>query len=439
MTIGPSSWQSRLVSAAEGLGGRTARDPRFRNLAGLMAGFLISRGALFLNQTWLILSGKVAFLADFGIAYLLVSLASQIVDWGGQMLLARDVLIQNWDDARQSFWSLSLVRALLAAIFCAVVVVVQLGEIHIVTPMLRAYLVYASIGVVVSAINATGPLDGLGYSGYNGLISSLPTLFSALAIPYAAGEDGARAGTALGAAYSLGSILSVALQHILLALRNRPLRLRAPASFAQVWGSAADGYHVVLATLPGQFFYRVQVLGAAAIGAGVAGSFLYAKQIVSGFTQLAWFCRRTELSRFADAIRTPRPRMFSIAARALNVRVSFAAAVFVSIAGAAGAFLLPARLHLAMLLLTALSVTIATGPISETLVQLYTFVGRQAVAAYATCAAMLIGSAAVFVFSRFIGAYGLVAAEVLAHTILALIFLRAQALSPRTSTEAGRP
>ncbi len=427
----------RLLARAQAFVRLAMADARVHNLFGLIAGFMASRGSLFIVQTWLMTTGRVAFVAAFGIGYLLISLAYQIVDWGGQMLLARDVLTMEWSQAIKAYWSLVVVRLALALLVCLALAAATAGDFGALSALIRAYITFGAFGVAASAFNLTGVLDGLGASGVNGLINALPLLLSAIVLPFATGKGGYEAGAYLGAAFSAASVIGVLLQFAW--LRRRPLAWTSAPSRADLWRATSGGWHIVLATTPGQFVYRAQVIAATAFGPAFVGSFVYAKQILSGVNQIVWFCRRTELARLAQWVKHDRSHPIKIVARSLNFKGGALCSLGLMVVALSAPFVLPERLDAAAHLLSVLAVLVVVGALSDSLVQMYTFRHRQAAAAYATCFAAVLGVAEAYLGPRVVGQYGIVAAEFAMYAVLLALLLWMWERPDRTDDARASP
>jgi len=271
---------------------RTGQLGRKTNFLLLFASFGIGNGSLFLAQSWLLLHGELGLIGLFGTYFAMATLATLLVDWGGLVLLARSTLATKGDEGLSAaFWDLTVVRLLVALLVVA-------GVLFWVLPspggFAEAYLAAAAPAVLVGALNAGGILDGLHRSGATGATTMVPMLLSAAALPFVPDASALHQGYVLGAAYSVGAVLSVGLQHLMVAREGRRLGFSRPTA-AGLRRAAFDGGMLSLTLLPGQFLYRGQVaISISLLGAEATGVFVYAKQIVQALSQVPQFARRAE-------------------------------------------------------------------------------------------------------------------------------------------------
>jgi len=203
---------------------------RLTNLALLVASLGLGQGVIFVSQSVLIAQGRYDLLADFGVHYSFAVLGIMLVDAGASTTLARMMAgLSREAGERAHVWQVfcetSVIRFVIAALIglCAVLYVLYgAGE-----GFSRSYVMSALPGLLLWAFNGVGLLDGLRRSGVSGVSGALAYVATAIGLLIAAHEPASMAGAVLGAAFSIGYGLTLALQWLALA------RVRLVASFSR--------------------------------------------------------------------------------------------------------------------------------------------------------------------------------------------------------------
>ena len=275
------------------------------NLALLIGGYGVGQGSIFLAQTWLVAHGELELLALFGTHFAFAMFGIIAVEAGSLTILARHAAsMQEGEESVPAmwrhFWEMSVVRGAMAL----VVVAASLGFMHYLasSPFSRGYVLCALPAFLFWAVNAAGFLDGLRLSGISGISGSIAYAASAGTLVYAQGLDPASAGAALGAAFSAGYLLTVMVQFAALRVAGWRLRFVAPKRRG-IARAGIDGLALLGSTLPGQVYFRAQLLMSAAwLGAEPTALFLYVKQIVTAAIQLTGFFRRVEFPALVQTL-----------------------------------------------------------------------------------------------------------------------------------------
>jgi hypothetical protein len=275
---------------------RPRRFQRSINVVQLVAAFAVGQGSLFLAQTWLVHTGQLALLGRFGALSAFAMLGMLVVDLNALTTLARRVAATAGNvDRRIAVW-----RAY------APVTVVRLGAAGVVVALAAVYAFFErdgfALGYVAAVIpgflawsfNGAGLLDGLQRSGISGIALALPYLASALTLPIASHLPPMVAGLALGGALSAGFAAAVVVHLVALARLGFPFRAVRPDG-AGIRAAAREGLAMTVQWLPGQAFYRFEILLCGwFLGGAMVGLFVYAKQITNAAAQVASFLRRVE-------------------------------------------------------------------------------------------------------------------------------------------------
>ncbi|MFB2553208.1 hypothetical protein [Ensifer soli] len=279
-----------MRTAAQGLPPRAPAGTL--NVLLLVAGFGLGQGSVFLVQTFLLAAGRLDLIALFGLHLSLATLAVLVIEAGSLTVLARHVAEgrARGADLWRLYWETCLVRGIVASgVLLAVAGVLAFRGVH---GFSVAYAVFAAPASAAAALSAAGLLDGLRLSGVSGLAASAAAIASALALPLARDLPPASAGAVLGAAFTLGHALALAIQSAALRRAGFAPRLARPTRAGMV-RAGRDGIAMLGVTLPGQVFFRAQLLMSAAfLGTDATALFLYVTQIVAGLVQLLGFARR---------------------------------------------------------------------------------------------------------------------------------------------------
>ncbi len=301
----------------------------------LVGGFGVGQGSIFAAQTWLVARGEFDLLAAFGTHFSFAILGTLFVDAGSITVLARHVARLSsghttTKDISRIFWETTLFRLSLATVIVfggLVYAVVYTAE-----GFSRSYLISCSPAFLLWACNAAGVLDGLKRSGLSGITGSIAFVASAVGLIFARHASPEVAGAILGGALSLGNLLTVLAQWIALVKQGWTPGVPSITRSGMV-RSVKDGIAMLFGILPGQLYFRFQLLlSATFLGAETTALLLYAKQIVSAVTQIIGFVLRVEFPGLVERFSRPGEH---------NLRAIFGAqkmAVFVAVSSTISVF-----------------------------------------------------------------------------------------------------
>lgn len=296
--------------------GASAKRARLLNVGMLVAGYGFGQGSIFLAQTWLMAQEKLHLLALFGTHFSFAMFGIITVEAGSLITLARHAAsMTEGDMGREAhehsmwrkFWEVSTFRTALAL---AVIATILIGALAFpVGEFSRNYALFAAPAFLIWAINAAGFLDGLKLSGISGISGSVAYVASAAALLAVDDLSISSAGAVLGGAFTIGYALTVAIQVIALRAAGWKVRFVRPDRIG-IATAAREGAALLGSTLPGQFYFRGQLLMCGAwLGVGPTAILVYVKQVIAAVTQLIGFIRRVEfpnlVSRLAKDASTP--------------------------------------------------------------------------------------------------------------------------------------
>jgi hypothetical protein len=390
------------------------------NLIGLIGGFGAGQGLQFVAQTWLLANGKTAFLGRYGVAYTIVSLFYQLVDFGGLVILARISATQSVTDAEiaDGLWSLSAFRFLLAlaVVLLAILFWFAFGR----GTFEGSYELTASIGLLIYACNAGGVLDGKNLSGWTGTTWGIPFLLTAILLPPCSQLPLPQAGYILGIAFSCGAGATVVAQHAVLRSQGMILALTRPKS-SIVFLVIKEGILYLMTTMPGQILYRVQI-GSAALLEGVvaAGLITYVKQILSGIFQLQYFVRRIEFPVLVKTTLANSSLFYSlVVAQRLSLALAALFFVLTAVSGIILTFFGSPSFHRIGLLLIAFTPSSFAVSCGSSLTQLCAATSRLHVSAMLYLGVVAgLGTVLTFGLCALLGIFGIPAAEAVTFLIL---------------------
>ncbi|MBJ7402918.1 MAG: hypothetical protein JHD07_06285 [Bradyrhizobium sp.] len=307
---GPSGEPDRAIArASRRLSERVRLDQgrwlQIVNIGLMVAGLALGQGVIFAVQTGLLAAGEYALLSSFATHYSFAMLGIILVEAGATITLARAVVhlspggLPNprmW----QAFADTSTIRMLMALIVssAAVLYAAEISD----DPLGRWYAFLALPGLLLWSVNGVGLLDGLRLSGISGLTGSIAYVVNALGLLMASHRSLEAAGAIMGAAFSLGYLLTLFAQWAALAWKGWYPRFHRP-SRAGLSRAFRDGLTLSFQIVPGQIGMRVQlVLSATWLGAETTAVFVYAKQIVGAATQVLQFVLRVEFPGLVERL-----------------------------------------------------------------------------------------------------------------------------------------
>src|ERR1043166_2001414 len=135
------------------------RETRLFKIAGLLTGFALGQGSMFLAQTWLVANSQLIAVGEIGLGLAIVSLAQWTADWGGTLLLSRHAAIDETVGYVRAAIAvrLSLAGPIIAAVLIFCVVYEE-------TQFVQGMVWGGAASALIWAFNLTGYLDGKGRS-----------------------------------------------------------------------------------------------------------------------------------------------------------------------------------------------------------------------------------------------------------------------------------
>jgi O-antigen/teichoic acid export membrane protein len=413
---------------------RDGRWARILNIGLLIGGFGLGQGSIFAAQTWLVARSELDLLAAFGTSFSFAILGTMFVDAGAITVLARHVAHLSAGQASRKeisliFWETSLVRLMLALL------IVLGGGIYAMAisaePFTSFYVLLASPGFLLCAINAAGMLDGLKLSGVSGLTGSIIYVVSAVALIFAPHVSRATAGALLGGVFSIGNFLTVLLQWGVLDRHGlRPARPEVTRS--GLMRSVKDGLAMLCGTLPGQLYFRFQLLlSTTFLGTEITAFLLYAKQIVSGMTQLIGFVLRVEFPTLVQLFAQPDKHNLAtiFGAQKLASFLAIGSTIATLFAGIGLTFAKQRNFSEVGWLLIAFSPTILTISIMWIVAQALAALSRYTVLAFIITIFVVVGMVVSYLALTSYGVYALILGDMASHAtgmLLLYLFLRGE-------------
>ena len=395
---------------------------RLLNIAFLIVGLALGQGSIFIVQTALIAAGEYDLLSAFGTHYSFAILGIILVDAGASTTLARAVArLGNAPDSREQFWRIfcetSVIRLLFAVCLGAAALVYAFeiaGD-----GFTECYVALALPGFLVWAFNAVGPLDGLRLSGVSGVTGAAAYVAAAIGLCLAAHRSTETAGAILGGVFSVGYLLTVGAQWIVLRRRGWLFQFSAPTQ-AGLFRALKDGCAILFQLVPGQINMRVQlVLSASHLGAETTALFIYAKQVVTALTQIIAFVLRVEFPGLVEKLSAADSHglrsILDAQKTTLYCAIVFA---FGATAAAGVATALPGfSLHRAASMILSFVPTILTLSLSLMMIQSLAALGAYSAIAAALTASAAAGVLVTYLLIGLIGVYALVAGEFTFHLV----------------------
>jgi hypothetical protein len=305
--------------------GRFARVHRFlrfgAKVGGLITGFVVGQGSVFVVQTWLIAEGKLSAVASFGFAIAILSLVQWTADWGGLVLLARHAVLGH---DFQGVWAANAARLITAAPIVGVLA--TFAVLYTTTDPFASGMLFGGLAIApLWSLNLSGFLDGHGKSALSGPIAGLPWVAAAVTtfLIFLFSDASFSAGLLVGGSYTVGCALCVAFQYMLvrsIVVVGSPRRIAR----ADVVAYFCHGGIYCLGEFPNQLYGRALiVIVSVALGQQITGIYVYIRQVLIGFAQVIGFVKRVEFPRLASALlEMPLRLRRVVAAQLVNLGVS---------------------------------------------------------------------------------------------------------------------
>jgi hypothetical protein len=396
--------------------------PLIMNIGLLIAGLGLGQGTIFIVQTSLVAAGEYELLAAFGTHYSFAILGIILVDAGASTILARVVArLSAEQTSRDEVWRIfcetSAIRLLAALLIGTAAAVYASGFAS--DGFSRWYVALALPGLLFWAINAVGLLDGLRLSGISGITGSAAYVVTAIGLALAAHRSPEAAGAILGGAFSLGYLLTLGAQWIVLGRKGWFPQFQK-VTRAGLVRSLRDGGALLFQLVPGQINMRAQlVLSTVYLGAETTALFIYAKQVVTALTQIIGFVLRVEFPGLVEKMAASRKQSFGSILGAQKTTLYCAVAFTVGATGGSGiAAIVPDfSLHRAATIMVSFTPTILTLSLSLMMMQALAALGAYAVIGRAAAISAAAGIFVSYMLVSTLGAYAFVLGEVTLHLL----------------------
>jgi len=259
-----------------------ARKRKLIHLSGLLAGFFLGQGLVFLTQTYLVACGHLALIGKLSVGTGILTLIQWLADFGGQHLLA-------CRHAEVGFFVSSAITRQMFALAIFGIITVNLGWFE--DEYVEGLVASGSYAVFAWAGNIQGILDRIGRSGFAGLMALFPWLGINLALLTTFPRDDYSAGVTIGACFTLGCFVTVAAQY---SIAYEAIDFHSPSS-KQIINYAKSGIGYTLSFVVSIFYSRVLLLIVySATSADVTGVFSYARSLQMLAQQIVNYVRRLE-------------------------------------------------------------------------------------------------------------------------------------------------
>ncbi len=174
------------------------------------------------------------------------------------------------------------------------------------------YVIWILPAFVIWSFNGAGILDGFRMSGVSGVSGSIPYVISAITLVVTSDASDFVAGKQLGAAFTIGQIITVSIHFISLRVAGCHVQFVSPRR-SGIARAAIDGTALLASTIPGQLYFRTQLLICDLyLDPASTASFIYVKQIIAAFAQVIGFVRRVEFPNLVTALATHQHDRFRV-------------------------------------------------------------------------------------------------------------------------------
>ncbi|WP_415906478.1 hypothetical protein ACMXYX_03355 [Neptuniibacter sp. QD72_48] len=282
---------------------------KFKELVFIMLGFCLGQGSMFFAQTYLIYQGDIGLVGQAGITIGLFSLIYWFSDFGGVYLLSKYL-----SDNSNRFNYYLCVRLVSNFFLCLLMVVVG-GSVE----YLESYSFLFYLGGIVflsGSCNFAGVFDYKKKNKFAGLLQAIPWVLASVFLVFSGNPI-----EYMCLGYVLGVVLISFVQVLLCRKYIVGLLdskgLSSGTYFKKVIG---EMYSYNLSFLVTQLFGRVvPIFVQASMGQAVAGTYIYAKNIINMMSQFVAFARRADFSSMYELDKAK----FCVVELIFNQRLSF--------------------------------------------------------------------------------------------------------------------
>jgi hypothetical protein len=332
------------------------------NFAGLLISFVVGQGGLFFTQTIVLAAGNTALLASFGTQLSFTVLALIVTDFGGQYVLGHDAAaaatIPQQHTVNVTYWHFVYLRSCIGTALVCIQIALAFANND---PFSLAFVLCSLPAVVSTAFSITGLLEGNKLSGINGVSTSAPYIAAAAALPLASSPNFST-GVVLGLAFSAGALCGTVIQFAFLppnTIMPIPCRFQG-TTLRRV---AFDGWGALTTLLPGQMYYRLQlVLAHVSFDTNTVAAFIYAKQLATAFAQFLGFVRRIQFPYLVAHLAEYREARGNVHSHARPlITLAFALTLLIAASATCGLFLLPPSMTEAAFIMLILAPSVMAG------------------------------------------------------------------------------
>lgn len=399
------------------------------NLLMLVGGFGMGQGSMFLAQTWLLAEGSYDLLAFFGTHFSFAILAILLVDAGSLTILAREVAHASLiEDGKKIIWRCyseitSIRLVLVLGVILVAVIWIALSSPD---PQSIRYWIYAAPGVCIWAFNLSGILDGLKMSGVSGMTGSIAYIASAISLVVVSVFPQLDSGATMGAGLSVGYLSTVWAQLRSLRMRNTEVQFEMPST-AAVMKTARASVAMLGSTLPGQFYFRIQlVISSAYLGGTSTAILIYVNQIVSAISQLIGFVRRVEFPHLVAALARSKDERIRkvIGIQKIGSWVALASTIGVAVSGYFISQMSASSIQSTGEFMSFYSILVLSGAITLTLRQGLAAVGLYGCIMISTIASTIVGLLACLLLVQPLQLYGLLIGSLVSNALSTVLSVR---------------
>lgn len=259
----------------------------------IASGFLIGQGSMFLVQTYFALDLNFEVISNLGIGLGLLSLMQWASDGGGVFLLSRLRIGSNTYKLFSNFIFARFIFSIFFYFLCFIILSnIDLGE------FISDITQFLPVIAIVWVFNITGFVDKLNKNHINGMFSGLNWLFSSISVLIF--YDQPNVGLYVGASYCFGALVTLVIQYVFI---YKIFKFSKGNVFSSkiffIFLKQIFGYN--LAYISSQSYARlVPIIVSSYIGVGLAGIYIYSKNLANTASQFVFFSRRVEFARIKD-------------------------------------------------------------------------------------------------------------------------------------------
>ncbi|WP_421856582.1 hypothetical protein [Oceanicaulis sp.] len=395
------------------------------NFVGLVSGFVVGQGSIFIVNSYLIFNQDYESAFTFSLYFSIATLLITLCECGSIQILARHGVDSLSQDEKNIHFDEYFIYICIWRLFYTMLILsLSLMAFSIYHDGKIANFIAAfSPALIFWSVNSAGLIDSRGASGVSGILNSIPYIAATLGLILCILYFGGLNEIVLGISMAGGYFLVVGLQTVYLLVSGSRISINT-INFSIFRSAGLSTISMMAAIAPGQLYQRLLLLivgGMLPVEYGAA--YAYAKNLVSAASQFVGFARRVSFPNTVRLVgpgaKSHRPSLNELfQAQTLPFYLSIALTLFVAVYGLAAISAISAQIGLIIILF---SLSIFSESVSSSVTEIVIGRGLFSRVAIVRIAAVIFGSGAAVLLIPTVGITGAFVSDITVHTTVAIL------------------